>query len=453
LSKLVLKAGCAALALCVVSSDVAVAQSTNGIPIVPRKHRYSGRVQLLGGTATELPPPPPSDEDMLIKEQNDGKLVEDVKTKDSSMKLKMPPRRSDPRRAKEDMEKEREKNPFTSLFITDSSVTNKANPEMKKFGWLAEETDLNRQRLEAIRKPTPEQASWTNSLADNAKTNETKRTEVGSLKANVFEPLGGARAVTGTTTANVARVVDDHVARGAEKRRQDDAKDKAAKKEGLNMAEKNDMPTLLTTTNVTLGLSRSRKDDAQADTVVDNDFSLTRKAMADITGRYQLGLNMADVVHRPSASAADSATTKAGSSRVAYDREGAAGRVGEARRPAAFGEDEAGTTTAAKSPTSPTATGGPAWFKTPAGKGESRVSASSMVEGPKMLKVTDAQPGSRFVAPQPANTPFTVPITPAYVPGSVSPSFAPGNHTPGSLTPSFKPTTPYKSLFDTPSSR
>ncbi len=439
------------MVLCVVSGDLAVAQSTNGIPIVPRKHRYSGRVQLLGGTAADLPPPPPSEEDALIKEQTDTKQMEGVKTKDASMKLKIPSRRPDPRREKEDKEKEREKDPFTSLFITDSTVTNKANPEMKKWGWLAEETDLTRQRLEAIRKPTPEQESWTNSLAGNTKTNETKRTEVGSLKAHAFEPLGGARMVTGTTTANVERVVEDQVAREAERRRQDEAREKTAKKDGMNLAEKGDLPVLLTTTNETLGLTRTRKDGGQNEVVLDNDFSQTRKALSDITGRYQLGLNIADMVRRPSAPAADTTMAKAGPARVTVGREGTVTRLGETRRPM---ENETASTTATKPPASAIAGGGPTWLKAPTGKAPPPVSASSMVEGPKLLKATDVTPGSRFIAPTPpANAPVTHPLSPAYMPGSITPSFSPGGYTPGSLAPSFKPTTPYKSLFDTPASR
>ena len=466
LSKLVFKAGCAALALCVLGGDLALAQSTNGIPIVHRKHRYAGRVQLLGGAAADLPPPPPSEEDLLIEEQNESKQMGDVKakqealsTKDAFKKTKMPPRRPDPRKVQEDKEKEQEKNPFKSLFITDSSVTNKADPQMKKFGWLAEETDLSRQRMEALRKPAEEE-SWTNSVA-GGKTNETKRVEAGSLKAYAFEPLGGARSTTtgGATTTSVARVVEDQTTRDMEKRKQDDLKDKAHQKERVNIADKN-APTLLTATNETFGLSRSRKDEEVSPTaIMDNDFSQTRKAMAEITSRYQLGLNIADVMRRPTTPAPETTVAKAGATATVRERDGGAGRLGETRRPAGLGESEAGATVAITPPAPPPGMGATAWNKPPAGRAPPPVSASTMVEGSKMPKLGDSSMNNRFVAPPPpASTPVTVPAMPAYTPGSITPSFSPANRTPGaytpsSLTPSFKPTTPYKSPFDTTPSR
>lgn len=442
------------MVLCAVSGDLtwAQTQTTNGIPIVHRKHRYSGRVQLLGGTAADLPPPPPSEEDRQIKEQNDANLNEDLKAKSTTLKAPLLPRRDFRREREQEKGKERENDPFKSLFITDSSVTNKVDPEIKKWGWLAEETDLTRQRLETMRKPTQEQESWTNSLAGNAKTNETQRMEAGSLQANTFVPMGGERETTGIATTNKARVVVDHIADKSEQRRQNEAKEKTAQKESVNLAEKSDMPVLFTSTNETLGLNRLHKDEPQSDMTLANDFSQTRKVMADITSRYQLGLNMTELIRRPASPTADSG--KPDVARVAYDKDGAGNRFSESRRPSVFGEVTPGTTTqpSAQSPS----VGGPAWVRSSSssGIGVPNVSANAAVEGPKMPKATDLQVGSRFVSPTPpASVPMTVPVTPTYTPGSITPSFTSGNRPSGSLTPSFKPTTPYKNPFDNSPSR
>ena len=442
--QMVLRAGYAALVLCMLGGELAIAQTTNGIPIVRRTHRYSGRVQLLGGQAAEVPAPPPSDDDLPIPGQNNAKIQEDLKSKGTMLRANLPTRRPDLRK-----DKHKDDDPNKSLFVIDATTTNKADPEIKKWGWLAEESDVSRQRLESYKKPNPEQEAWTNSLAGNTRTNETKRVETGSLKANSFQPL----AATHTSTANVERVVEDRVARDAGKRQQDEARDRAAQKEGMHLADKRDGPALFTATNETLGLARSRKDDAQSDTSMEADFSQTRKMLAEITSRYQLGLTMADILRQPAKPPADTANTKSGTTRIAMDNDGTPGHY-ETRRPATFGDSAPGMATAAKAPTPPP-NSSPTWIKSPSGMAPQAVSASAMVEGPKIPKASDMSSANRLApSPQPSSMPVSNPVMPASSPGSITPSFSPsGAYTPGSLTPSFTPTTPYKKLFDTPSSR
>ena len=62
------------MVLCVLASGMAAAQNTNGIPIVHRVYRYSGRAQLLGGPAANLPSPPPSVDEVLVPGQDGIKI-------------------------------------------------------------------------------------------------------------------------------------------------------------------------------------------------------------------------------------------------------------------------------------------------------------------------------------------------------------------------------------------
>ncbi|MCX7010778.1 MAG: hypothetical protein NTY53_26645 [Kiritimatiellaeota bacterium] len=425
-------------------SELTIAQTTNGIPIVHRTHRYSSRVQLLGGQAPEVPAPPPSDDDPLVPGQNSDKVQDNVRTKGGMLTAPLPTRRPDLRK-----DKHKDDDSIKSLFVIDPSTTNKADPEIKKWGWLAEETDVSRQRLASYKKPNTDDEGWTNSLTGNTRTNATKRMEIGSLKANSFEPLG----TTHTSTANVIRVVEDRVARDAEKRKQDETQTKMAQKEGLHLADKSDGPARLTTTNETMGLTRSRN--PQSDGGLDADFSQTRKTLSEITGRYQLGLTMADIIRQPAKPPTDITTARADTMYVAQDNDGAPGHYGEIRRPTPVGDSASTMTTAAKPPM-PLSGAGPTWMKQLSGMAPQGISASTMVEGPKMPKATDISGANRQPQPQqqPISTPVATPAMPAYTPGSITPSFTPGgSYTPGSLTPSFKPTTPYKNLFDTTPSR
>ena len=79
-----------------------------------------------------------------------------------------------------------------------------------------------------------------------------------------------------------------------------------------------------------------------------------------------------------------------------------------------------------------------------------------MVEGPKAVKASDMQ-AAAMLAPStpPPSAPATYVPQPSYAPASTLPSYYTpgGGHSSGTITPAFKPTAPYKSLFDTPSTR
>ncbi len=431
--------------LCGLGGELAAAQGTNGIPIVHRFYRYSGHARMLGGTAANLPPPPPSEDEVPVPGQDDIKVNGNLKSASSAQQKVLPGRRPDPRK-----EKDKDKDPFKSLFVVDNAATNKTDPEIKKWGWLAEEADANRQVLESYRKPPPGDDSWTNGLAGQAETNAAKRAKIGSLKGNAYEPLGAER----TSTGNVERVVEDRIARGAEKNKQEDARQKAAQKEGLNMAEKRDLPPGLTLTNETLGLARSHKDDERPDVTLDADFSQTRKAMAEISSRYQLNLTMADIMRRPTAPPPET-TTKSIAARNALEKDGAAGSGGDTRRPALGGETTGGTLARAPAPPPAGMPGsGAAWMKPPSGPMPSVNSASAMVEGPKAPKAYEMPSVPAVAAPLPSpNTPAAFSPQSSYTPGRSTSGYTPGGRTPGSMAPSFTPTAPYRNLFDNTPSR
>ena len=452
--QLVLKASSAAVALCALCSGVATAQNSNGVPIIKhRVYHYSGYAQPLGGAAANLPPAPPSNEEIFVPGQDDIKVTEELQKKNLSAEAMAPNRRVDSRR-----EKDKDKEQAKSLFVMDNTATNKVDPEIKKWGWLAEEADANRQVLESYRKPKPEDEAYTNGLAGQAETNAAKRMQIGSLKANAYEPVNGGSSAT---TANVERVVQDRVAREAEKRKQDDAKQKVAQKDGMNMSEKRDLPPVMTATNETLGLARSHKDDERTDATLETDFSQTRKAMAEISNRYQLNLTMADLIRRPTAPTPDPNAGKTLASRNAADREGMPGiGGGDAQRPTTTGGDTGGNMTssarASGSPASSMSGSGTAWMKASSVSLPPAKSATAMVEGPKAVKASDMQ-AAAMLAPStpPPSAPATYVPQPSYAPASTLPSYYTpgGGHSSGTITPAFKPTAPYKSLFDTPSTR
>jgi hypothetical protein len=411
---------------------------------VHRKYRYSGHAQLLGGAAANLPPPPPSEEDIPLPSQDDIKLKEAPKLVKGRSQGAIPARRPD-------LKKDKEKDPLKSLFVTDATATNKTDPEIKKWGWLAEEADASRQLLQSYRKPNSEEEGWTNSLAGRSATNESRRLNIGSLKGNVYEPVGAEHA----KTSNVERLVEDRAVREAEQRKQEELRQKAAQKESVNMAGKGELPPLMSSTNETLGLTRShRKDDERSDNTMDADFSQTRKAMADITSRYQLNLTMADMVRRPVAPPPDVAAGRTLAARNTADKEGPSSLRGEARRPSMAGEATAGMATTPRTPTTMPGSGS-AWMKPPSGPMPAVSSASAMVEGPKAPKASDMQAAAMFApSAAPQNTPSTYTPQPAYAPASSLPGhYTPGNRSSGSLAPTFKPTAPYRSLFDNSASR
>lgn len=426
-----------------------MAQNSNGIPIiVHRVYRYSGHAQPLGGTAANLPPPPPSEEDALNDPKE--KKLQEITVDTGKQQTWAPPRRADKR--------EREREQPKSLFVVDAANTNKTDPELKKWGWLAEESDANRQVLASYRKPDTDEESRTNSLAGQSETNAAKRAALGSLKGNAYEPVGSDRSQV--ATSNVDRVVQDHIARAAEQRKQEEAKQKAEQKESQNLVEKHDLPPMLSTTNETLGLARSHKDDEHADGTLDADFSQTRKAMAGITDRYQLNLTMADMVRRSSAPPPEANAGKTLTSRYAVDRDGTMSLASETRRPAgAPGNDSGGVAQpAGRAPAMAATTmsgSGASWMKPPSGSAPPAFSASASVEGPKIPKAADMQGASTFTPPAPPpSASVNYAPQPAYTPVSTLPSYyTPGGHGVGGSTPAFKPTAPYKSLFDTPSSR
>lgn len=426
------------MVLCVLSSGMAAAQNTNGIPIVHRVYRYSGRAQLLGGPAANLPTPPPSLEDDLVPGQDGIKINEKLINSEGVSPVVMPARRP---------ESKKDKDQFKSLFVVDATATNKTDPELKKWGWLAEEADANRQVLESYRKPIPEDESWTNALASQSATNETRRQKIGSLKGNTYEPVGAEH----TKTAAVERVVEDRVARAAEQQKQDDARQKGAQKDGLNMAGKGDLPPMMNSTNETLGLARTRRDDERTDVTLDSDFSQTRKALAEITGRYQLNLNMADLVRRPVAPPPDVAAGKTLPGRSALVKDGSVGFGGDTHYATMGGDAATGMATPARAapPASSTMPGsGSAWMKAPSGPMPMLNSASAMVEGPKAPKAYDMPPSSAYTQPPQPSLPATYALPPSYVPGSSTPGYSTGVRPAGSLTPSFTPTAPYRSMFD-----
>jgi hypothetical protein len=422
---------------------MAAAQSTNGIPIVHRIYRYSGHAQLLGGPAANLPAPPPSQDDILIPGQDDIKINTNLKDAGGTSQVVMPARRP---------ESKKDKDPFKSLFVVDATATNKTDPELKKWGWLAEEADANRQVLESYRKPIPEDESWTNSLAGQSATNEIRRQKIGSLKGNAYEPVGAEH----TQTASVERVVEDHVARKAEQHKQDEARQKMAQKDGLNMAGKGDLPSLMNSTNVTLGLARTRRDDERPDVTLEADFSQTRKALAEITGRYQLNLSMADLLRRPVASPPDAAAGKTISGRSAMVKDGVMGFGGDTHYATMAGDGMAGMAAPARAAAPPSSTmpgSGSAWMKAPSGPMPMVNSASAMVEGPKAPKAYEMTTSSAFAPPPQPSLPAAYALPPSYVPGSSTPGYSPGVRPAGSLTPSFTPTAPYRNMFDTTPSR
>ena len=453
--QLVLKASSAAVALCALCSGVATAQTSNGIPvIVHRIYRYSGHAQPLGGTAANLPPPPPSEDDIPLSMQDELKINKQMKRQQNDTPTMMPQRRPE---LKKDRDKDKDNDPIKSLFVVDGATTNKTDPEIKKWGWLAEEADANRQVLESYRKPNPEAEASTNSLARRSDTNETRRAQFGSLKSNAYEPMGTERSQT--ATSQVARVVQDHIAREAEQRKQEDTKEKNAQKDSVNLAEKRELPPVMTATNETLGLARSHKDDERADSTLDTDYAQTRKALAGITDRYQLNLTMADLIRRPGAPPPDANGGKTLASRYTAEREGTAGFAGDARRASTTGDEAGGVRQpASRAPTTATAAqneSGASWIKPPAGSAPPVRSASAMVEGPKAPKAADMQASATFAPPAPApSTTTSYTPQPSYTPASTLPRYyTPGGHSSGSTLPAFKPTAPYKSLFDSPSSR
>ena len=428
------------MVLCVLASGMAAAQNTNGIPIVHRVYRYSGRAQLLGGPAANLPSPPPSVDEVLVPGQDDIKINTNLKNAGGVSPVIMPSRRP---------ESKKDKDQFKSLFVVDATATNKTDPELKKWGWLAEEADANRQVLESYHKPIPADESWTNSLAGQSATNETRRQKIGSLKGNAYEPVGAEHI----KTASVERVVEDRVARAAEQHKQDDARQKGAQKDGLNMAGKGDLPPMMSSTNETLGLARTRRDDERPDVTMDADFSQTRKALAEITGRYQLNLSMADLVRRPVASPPDAAAGKTLSGRSTLVKDGVAGFGGDTHYANMAGDATAGMAAPARAPAPPSSIPGSAWTKAPSGPMPMINSASAMVEGPKAPKAYDMPPSSAFAPPPQPSLPAAYAPLPSYVPGSSTPGYSPGVRPAGSLTPSFTPTAPYRNMFDTTPSR
>ena len=432
------------MALCALGGGVAVAQNTNSIPIVHRIYRYSSHAQILGGSAANLPPPPPSADEIPIPGRDDLKLDANLSTAiDTTTSSPAPTRRPDQKKDKEQQ--------FKSLFVADSASTNKVDPDIKRWGWLAEEADANRQVLESFHKPQPSDESWTNGLAGQAETNAAQRAKIGSLKGNAYEPLGTDH----NATSNVARVVEDRIARATEKNKQEEAKQKAAQKDGMNMAGKHDLPPTMTATNETLGLTRTRKDDERSDVTLDSDFSQTRKAMAEITSRYQLNLTMADILRRPTAPAPEANPGKTLSARNMPERDSTAGFGGDSRRTAPGGDYTAGMTATTRTPAPPSGLpgGSSSWMKPPAGPMPMVNSASAMVEGPKNPKAYDMQ-APLVQAPPPPSTPATYVPQPSYTPASILPgSYTPGGRTLGSLTPIFTPTAPYRNLFDPTPSR
>lgn len=430
--------------LCVLGGGVAAAQNTNSIPIVHRIYRYSSHAQMLGGSAANLPPPPPSADDIPIPGRDDLKLDANLTTAIDTTTSPAPMHRPDQKKGKEQQLK--------SLFVTDSAATNKVDPDIKRWGWLAEEADANRQVLESYHKPQPSDESWTNGLAGQAETNAAQRAKLGSLKGNAYEPLGADH----NATSNVARVVEDRIARATEKNKQDEAKQKAAQKDGMNMAGKHDLPPTMTATNETLGLTRSRRDDERSDVTLDSDFSQTRKAMAEITSRYHLNLTMADILRRPAAPPPEVASSKTLSARNVPENDGTLGLGGDMRRTTPAIDYTAGMAATARAPAPPPSGmpgGGPAWMKAPSSAMPMANSASAMVEGPKNPKAYEMQ-APLVQAPPPQSTPATYVPQPSYTPASILPSsYTPGGRTPGSLTPIFTPTAPYRNLFDPTPSR
>lgn len=422
--QVVFKTCLVALLASILWSGAACAQSTNGIPIVIRKHHYSSQVQLLPGAGDVVPPAPvPADED--APPDNNLKMTK-VDEEGSAPAVAPPPaRRRNPK-------KELEKDPTQAFLAADPEHQTNTEASLMKFGWLADDAEANRKYLRAQKEPKPDEPGLTNSLTSTASTNGTNHVQLGSLTEYAFKPVHTHDA----ETANVERVVQDRVAHDAEKKKQEVVQRNAAAKEGLDLAGKRDMPTLLTATNETLGLGRSRKEEA---TTLDVDFQQTRKALAEITTRYQLNYSLADAV-RP---ASTPETPQTDAARITPDKDKPSWRTGEVRRPAGFSDGLGSlmipTATLAPSASSPAAmmpAVGNAWGKPSSGSlALPVISASGLVEPPKMLKASEMQSAPSAWQSPPAAPSVSNPINSPFTPSG------------------FTPTTPYQTPFGSSLSR
>jgi hypothetical protein len=358
-----LKAGAAALAVWLATDDVVWAQpetNTNKLTVVKRKHRYSSRVQLLNEPA----PAPLPTEPVEPEREKDGEL----KTlPDQSSTTRMPPMQVRRPRPK--------KEPGQGQLPIQPETQTNAAPELKNWGWLANEAEESRRYLRASKAAETNEPGPATARPGMTSTNGTNYVGMGGLME--YKPTLGSTA----QTATVERVVEDETLRGVEKQRQEEARQAAAKKETLNMAEQQSLPPLFTATNETLGLARTRKDESAQD----QDFQQTRAVMAEINSRYQLNYNLESTVRRPATSPSKTETTRADAGKMER-------RIGEERRPAGWGDGQAGAskvpawTPTAVSPTLPER-GTVSSLRLPAeGWGRTVAPASSTVEPPKPPK-------------------------------------------------------------------
>ncbi|TAN39040.1 MAG: hypothetical protein EPN23_00655 [Verrucomicrobia bacterium] len=328
----ILKTGAVALMCWLVTEEVSAAPGTNGIPIVVRKHRYSGRVELLTGQTETLPAVPvPSDEN-TPSDDKDLKPQEVLRSGPTTPPPPLMIRRADLK-----------KNAEALRAARDPSVRTNAEPDLKNWGWLANEAEESRKALQAIKAERANEQGWTNEVAGATGTNHV---ETGSLKDYNFKPTLSENV----KTATVERVVEDQAMHAAEKQKQAEARKAADKKENLDLAEQQHAPPTLTATNETLGLARTRKDEPPPV----QDFQQTRAVMSEITSRYQPNYTLEEAARRPTAT---TTKTELEATATAQGKDRATWHGDEIRRPASLSDGSArALSTSTRTPTTSAST-------------------------------------------------------------------------------------------------
>ena len=397
--------------------DLRAESETNAIPIQHPKHRYGSHVQLFSTPNQPLPPPMPANEEITenkdqaitVKEATPGKKV-------SGAPPRMPMRRPELKKKTEALP-----NPFGGP--TSSNET----PDLKNWGWLANEAEESRRLLQASKNPPANDSTWTNSVAETSGvsgTNGTNHVESGVLADSIFKPTVRSNAETTT----VEHVVEDRAVRSAEKQKEENAHTAAAKKDQLDMTQPQMVPPLFAATNETMGVTRTHKDES-----ADNqDFQQTRALMTEINNRYQLNYDMADVVRRSSATAPPPDTPKTNGGDPAHDKDRPSGRGEDQRRSAGLGEISQSGLTAPPHDTAPPRAApllpdsGSAYWR-PDGQGAAMLSASSLIEPPKAPKSFDMPRPPAGLSTPSTSTPATYPPALFSTPTKFTPTLPYGN--------------------------
>ena len=401
------------VALGLESGIVCAESDTNAIPIQHHKHHYGSHVQLFSTPNQPLPPPMPADEEVTENKDQVVTTKEVTKGKKASgAPPQMPLRRPELKKKPE--------SPFGGP--TSSNET----PELKNWGWLANEAEESRRLLQASKTAESNDQAWTNTTASASGTNGTNHVESGALADSSFKPTVRSNAETTT----VEHVVEDRAVRSAEKKKVEEDRKVAAKKDQLDMTQQQVLPPLFAATNETMGLTRTHKDEPAAN----QDFQQTRAFMTEINNRYQLNYDIADVVRRSSATAPATDTPKANGRDPTREKDRQSWRGEDQRRQAGLGEISQGGLTApprdAAPPSAPPVlpdSSGAHWRSD--GQGAAMMPASGLIEPPKAPKSFEIRAPAGSSTP-PASMPATYPPASLYTPTG------------------FKPTTPYGSSGD-----